>query len=75
MYRMDTVLCLILLVSEMLKIPRAKVECHSLNKLAVFGTTLENVQGQQRTFQNTQQYANNFVHTFSYYLVYSANLS
>ena len=71
MYRMDTVLCLILLVSEMLKIPRAKVECHSLNKLAMFGTTLENVQGQQYT----QQHANNYVHKFSYYLVYSANLS
>ena len=33
-YRMDTVLSLILLVSEMLKIPRAKVEAHFLKKLA-----------------------------------------
>ena len=34
MYLMDTVLSLILLVSEMLKIPRAKVEAHFLKKLA-----------------------------------------
>ena len=34
MYRMDTVLSLILLVSEMLKIPRAKVEAHFLKELA-----------------------------------------
>ena len=34
MKRMDTVLSLILLVSEMLKIPRAKVEAHFLKKLA-----------------------------------------
>ena len=31
---MDTVLSLILLVSEMLKIPRAKVEAHFIKKLA-----------------------------------------
>ena len=35
MYRMDTVLSLILLVSEMLKIPRAKIETHFLKKLAL----------------------------------------
>ena len=34
MYRMDVVLSLILLVYKMLKIPRAKVEAHFLNKLA-----------------------------------------
>ena len=34
MYCMDTVLSLILLVSEMLKIPRAKLEAHFLKKLA-----------------------------------------
>ena len=34
MYRMDTALSLILLNSEMLKIPRAKVEAHFLKKLA-----------------------------------------
>ena len=34
MYRMDTALSLILLASEMLKIPRAKVEVHFLKKLA-----------------------------------------
>ena len=33
-YRKDTVLSLILLVSEMLKIPSAKVEAHFLKKLA-----------------------------------------
>ena len=33
MYRMDTVLSLILLVSEMLKIPREKVEVHLFKKL------------------------------------------
>ena len=35
MYRMDTVLSLMLLVSEMLKILRAKVEAHFLNKFAL----------------------------------------
>ena len=34
MYRMDTVLFLILLVSEMLKILRAKAKAHFLKKLA-----------------------------------------
>ena len=34
MYRMDIVLHLILLVSEILKIPRAKVEGHFLKTLA-----------------------------------------
>ena len=34
MYRMDAALSLILLVPEMLKIPRAKVESHFLKKLA-----------------------------------------
>ena len=34
MCRMDAVLSLIMLVSEMLKIPRAKVEAHFLKKLA-----------------------------------------
>ena len=33
MYRMDSVLPLILLVSEMLTIPRAKVEAHFLKNL------------------------------------------
>ena len=33
MYRMDTVLSLILLVFEMLKIPKTKVEAHFLKKL------------------------------------------
>ena len=34
MYHMDTELSLILLVSEMLKIPRVKVEAHFLKKFA-----------------------------------------
>ena len=34
MFRMDTVLSLILLDFDMLKIPRAKVEAHFLKKLA-----------------------------------------
>ena len=34
MYRMDAALSLILLVPEMLKIPRGKVESHFLKKLA-----------------------------------------
>ena len=32
---------------------------------------LENVQEQEKSFQNTQQYANSYVHIFSLYLVYS----
>ena len=62
---MDNVLPLILLVSEMLKIPMAKVEANFVI----------NVQGQQKSFQDTQQYENNYVHKFSYYLVYSIQLS
>ena len=34
MYRVDTMLSLILLISKILKIPRAKVEAHFLKKLA-----------------------------------------
>ena len=34
MYRMDTVLSLIVLVSEMLKIPRTKADAHFFKKLA-----------------------------------------
>ena len=34
MYRMDTVFSLIMLVSEMLKIPSAQVKAHFLKKLA-----------------------------------------
>ena len=35
----------------------------------------ENVQGQQKTFQNTQQCANVYVRKFSYFLEYSTKLS
>ena len=78
---MDSVLSLILLVSEMLKIQRAKVEVYFLKKFILQPTNVwrkmpsENVQRQQKTFQNTQQYASSYVHKFSYYLLYSTNLS
>ena len=39
MYRMDTALSLTLLVSEMLKIPKAKVEANFLKKLAFVTNT------------------------------------
>ena len=81
MYRIGTVLSLILLVSKMLKIPRAKVEAHFLKKLAfvtnkylaqdAFGKcprTTENL-------QNTQQYVNSYLHKFPYFLVYITKLS
>ena len=57
---MDTVLSMILLVSDMLKVPRAKLEANFLKKLTYVTNNylahepLENVQGQQETFQNTQ---------------------
>ena len=80
MYRMDTELSLILLVSEMLKIPRPKAEAHFLafvtNKCLAqdaFGQQ-KRQQGEQKTFQNTQQYANSYEHKFSYHLVYSTEL-
>ena len=70
---MDTILSLIPLVSETLKIPRARAEAHFLKKLAfvtnkclaqdAFGI----IQEQQKTFQNTQHYVNKYVHRFSYF--------
>ena len=57
MTRMGTVLCLILLVFKMLKIPRAEAEVHFLNKLAFVTKNVwhkmpsENVQGQLKAFQ------------------------
>ena len=77
---MYTVLSLILLVSEMLKIPRAKVDTYFLKKFAFVTKIfwhkmpLENVQGQQKTFQNKLQYVNSYKYKFSYYLEYSAKL-
>ena len=68
---MCTVLSLILLVSKMQRIPRAKVEVHFLKKLAFVAKNVwpkmpsENVRGQQKTFQNTQQYVNSYVHKYS----------
>ena len=67
---MDTVF---LLVSEVLKIPKAKIEAHFLKKPAFVTNKvqhkipLENVQGQQKTFQNTRQYANSYMHKFSHF--------
>ena len=59
MYHMDTVLSLILLVSEMLKIPRGKVAAHFLKKLA-FATNKcleQDVFGKcPRTAENVSKY-------------------
>ena len=69
MYRMDTALSLI--VSEMQKIPWAKVEAHFLKKI-VFMTNKCLIQDvfwkyprATKTFQNIQQYANSYMHKFS----------
>ena len=81
MYRMDAVLSLILLVSEMLKISGAKVDAHFFEQLpfvikkCLIQDVSKNVQGQQKSFQNTQQYANSYFPKFSYYLNYSTKLS
>ena len=81
MYLMDTALAVILLVFEMLKIPSIKVQAHFLKNLAFVTSKYlaqdasENIQGKQKTFPNTQQYANSFVHKFPYYLLYSTKLS
>ena len=78
---MDAVLFLILLVSEILKIPRTKVEAHFLKKLAFVTNKClaQDVFGEcprpTENFQNTQQYANGYVHKFSYFIVYSRKLS
>ena len=64
MYQMDTVLSLILLVFEMSEIPKTQVEAHFLkklnfvtNKCLALDMPSENVQGQQKTFQNTLHYS------------------
>ena len=60
---MDTVLSLILLLSEMLKIPKTKVEAHFLKKLdfvtnkCLIQDDFRKFKGQQKTFQNTQHYS------------------
>ena len=72
MCRMDTVLPFILVVSEMLKIQKAKVETYSLKRLALQPTNLcykmpsENVEGQLETFQNSKQQETNYVYKSSY---------
>ena len=78
---MDNVLYLILLVSEMLKIPRDKVEDHFLKNIAFITNKclLQDAFGEclwtKKTFQKTQQYANSYLHKFSYILVCSTRLS
>ena len=78
---MDTVLSLIFLVSEMLKISGAKVEAQFFEQLpfvikkCLIQDISKNVQGQQKTFQNKQQYVNSYFPKFSYYLNYSTKLS
>ena len=81
MYRMNTVLALILLVSEMLKIARAKVETNFLKKI-VFLTNKNLAQDTfgkcPRATENLSKYTavcESYVHRFSYYLVYSTKLS
>ena len=55
----------------MLKIPRTKVEAHFLKNIDFVTNNcleqmpLEIVRKQQKSFQNTQQYANSYVHKFS----------
>ena len=71
----------ILLVSEILKTPRAKVEAHFLKKLAFVTSkclaqdTFGKCPRTTETFQNTQQSANSYVHKFSYFFVYLTKLS
>ena len=67
MYRMDTMLSLILLVPEILKIPRAKVEAHFLKKLAFVTNTClaQDAFGKcPRTTENLSKYANSYLHKF-----------
>ena len=70
-YCTDTVLSLILLVSEMLKIPRPKFEAHFLKKRAFVTNRClaqdafeKNVLEKQKTFQNTRQHANSYMYKF-----------
>ena len=83
MYRMDTVLPLILLVFEMLKIPKTKVEAHFLKKLDFVTNkclALDAFGKCPRTTENLSKYTAlqlsqySYVHIFSY-LVYSTKLS
>ena len=84
MYRMDTVLSLILLVFEMLKIPKTKVEAHFLKKLD-FVTNKCLAQDAfrkcPRSTENLSKYTasqlsqDSYVHKFSYYRIYSTKLS
>ena len=82
---MDTVLSLILLVSEMLKYPWAKVEAHFLMKLAfvnnkcLFTRCLRKMSKDNRKLFKIHSITaftiHSYVHKFSYYLVYSKKLS
>ena len=75
---MDTVLSMILLVSDMLKVPRAKLEANFLKKLTYVTNNYlaHDAFGKcPRTTGNlskyTVVYVNTYVHKFSYYLVNS----
>ena len=84
MYCMDTVLSLILLVFEMLKIPKTKVEAHFLKKLD-FVTNMFGTRCLWKMFKDNRQpfkihsitafTMHSYVQKFSYYLVYSTKLS
>ena len=81
MYRMDTVFFFILLVFEMLKIPRAKHEACFLKKLAFVTSKClaQNISGECRrateNISKKQQNANSYVQKFFHFLVYSKKLS
>ena len=85
MYRMDTVLSLILLVFEMLKIPKTKVETHFLKKLDfvtnkclaqdAFGKCPRTTENLFKIHSTTVFTIHSYVHKFSYYLMYSTKLS
>ena len=80
---MDTALPLILLVSEILKIPRAKVEVHFLKKFPFITKKMFSTRclrkmskdNSNRNLKNTHQHANSYVQKFPHYLVYSTNQS
>ena len=61
--------------------PRAKVEAHFLKKLAIATKNVrhkvpsENFQGQQKIFQNTQQYANSYAQIFLSRIQYNLQLT
>ena len=81
MYRMDAVLSLVLLVSDVLKIPKIKVEAHFLKKLNFVTNkclTRDAFEKCPRTTENLSKFTalqlsqfHSYVHRFSYYRVYT----